>query len=202
MKIQRFEGVEGYGDRTLDLGGYSQKKQTYRSVKLFILALISLCLLAALQTTVLSRLPLPLLPSAAPSLCLLFTLAAGYLFGEREGCVCGLMAGLITECAHMEPFLGGIMILPLMYCVLGYISGALSQRVLAGNLPSFLVYAAVGIMTECLYRLVMTILSIKGLPPLRYFTGELLSVFIVTVLLSPLVYLSVKAGRALFDKRI
>lgn len=199
MKIQRFEGVEGYGDRTLQLGGYSQKKQAYRNIKLLLISLFTLCLLAAMQTTVLSKIFLPFIPSGRPSLCLLFTLAAGYRFGEREGGTCGLMAGMITECVNMEPLFGGIMILPLIYCLFGYISGALSQRLLAGNLPSFMIYAMVGAFLEEGCRLILTMITIKSFPPINYFLGGLLPAWIVTVLFSPLIYLMVKWGQALFE---
>lgn len=200
MKIQRFEGVEGYGDRTLHMGGYSEKKQTYRNIKLCLLAALCLCLFSALETTLLSRIPLLILPAGSPSLCLIFVLASGYLFGEKEGCVCGLLGGIMTECAVMEPWMGGIMIYPLVYCLLGYTSGALSKHVLAENLPSFMVYALIGKLADCLIHTLFTVVSIHGLPPIAYFWGSLLPDLILTVIFSPLGYLLVRAGKKIFDK--
>lgn len=200
MKIQRFEGVEGYGDRTLHMGGYSEKRQTYRSIKLFLMAVLLLCTFAALETTWLSKIPLPMLPAGAPALCLLFVLAAGYVFGEREGCVCGLMGGIITECVTMEPLFGGIMVFPLIYCTLGYVSGVLSKKILAGNLPSFLVYAVVGGLLDGCFRLVLTVLKTGTVPLFAYFTGSFLPKLILTVIFSPLVYLFLRGGKKLFDK--
>lgn len=199
-KIQRFEGVEGYGDRALHMGGYSEKKQTYRNIKLFFLAILCLCLLAALETTLLKRIPLPFLPSGAPSLCLLFVLAAGYVFGEREGCVCGLVGGVVAECAVMDPLFGGIMLLPLVYCLLGYICGAVSKHFLGENLPSFAVYAAIFGGAYCLFSWMLTILKTGSIPPIAFLTGSLLPKFILTVIFSPLVYLLLLAGNRLFDK--
>ena len=117
MKIQRYKGVEGYDDRALHLGGYSEKKQTYRNAKLFFIALLAVCVFAALETTLLSRIPLPLLSSTRPYLCLAFLMACGYIFGKNEGGVCGFTAGIAVECSAMEPLPGGIMVYPLIFFV-------------------------------------------------------------------------------------
>ena len=201
MKIQRFEGVEGYGDRTLHMGGYSEKRRTYRNIKLFFLSLVMLCLLAALETTWLSKIPLWILPSGRPYLCLLFVLAAGYVFGEREGCVCGLMGGIVTECVTMEPLFGGIMVFPLVYCGLGYLSGVLSKKILAGNLPSFIVYGGVGYLMDGCFRLALTLLKTGGVPPVAYIMGSFLPALVLTILFSPIVYLTARAGSKIFDRK-
>ena len=200
MKIQRFEGVKGYGDRSLHMGGYSEKKQTYRNMKLLLLAALSFCLLAALQTTLLSRIPLFILHAGKPSLCLIFVLATGYMFGEREGCVCGLIGGIFYECAVMEPFSGGLMLYPLIYCILGYLSGAMVNGFLAGNLPSFAVYALIGSLIEALIQMIILIIQIHAFPSFTYFLHGLLPGIILNILFSPLLYLLVKAGKKFFDK--
>ena len=200
MKIQRFEGVEGYGDKSLHMGGYSEKKQTYRNMKLLLLAVLSFCILAALQTTLLSHIPLFILHAGKPSLCLIFVLAIGYIFGEREGCVCGLIGGIFYECTVMEPFLGGLMIYPLIYCVLGYMSGAMVNGFLAGNLPSFTVYALIGSMIDVLIQMIMVIIQTHAFPSLPYFLHGLFPGIILNILFSPLLYLLVKAGKKFFDK--
>ena len=188
MKIQRYEGVKGYDDRTLHLGGYSEKKQTYRNVKLFLLALVSLCLLAALETTLCAKISLPLLPAGAPSLCLSFVLASGYLLGEKEGCVCGLLGGIISECMDMEPLFGGIMVLPLVYCVMGYLSGVLSKRVLGDNLPSFLIYIFVGDILNLMIRTILYVRPFQLSVLMAYFFGGVLPELILTLVFSPLIY--------------
>ena len=191
-KIQRYEGDENYGDISLHLGGYSEKKQTYRNVKLCIIAVISLCVLAALETTVLSRVPLLILPSASPSLCLLTVLARGYLLGEKEGGVCGLLGGLIMECANMEPIFGGIMVLPLVYALLGYTAGALSKKLLAGNLASFEVYALAGLFIDHLVKLVLTMVRAGDISFGAYLLGGVLPNLILSLTFAPLIYGAVK----------
>ena len=199
MKIQRFEGVEGYGDRTLHMGGYSEKRQIYRNIKLFFIALLLLCISAAMETTWFAKIPLWILPAGTPALCFLLVLATGYVFGEREGCICGLMGGMITECAIMEPLFGGIMVFPLVYCGLGYLSGILSKKLLAGNLPSFVVYATAGGLLDGGFRCVLAFLKTGTVPGISYLLGSFLPGLVLTILFSPLIYLMAKVGKKLFD---
>lgn len=190
MKIQRFRGTDDYSDRSLHLGGYSQKRSTYRGVKLGIVGILCLCVLAALETTVLSRIPLVLLPHGRPPLCLLFVLACGYLLGEKEGCVCGLLGGFAAECTCMTPTLGGIMLLPLVYCLLGYAAGALSEEFLAKNLPSFVVYALLGTCAAACFDMLLLFVS-GGFSVLHYLYGSLLPQLILTLPTAPALYGSV-----------
>ncbi len=201
MKIQRFRGASDYGDRTIHTGGYSEKREAYRTVKLLLLALLALCLLAGMQSTLFSKISLLILPPAAPNLCLLLVIAAGCLFGKKEGCVCGFFGGIAVECLSMDLLLGGIMLLPLVYCILGYISGMLFYKLLAGNLPSFLIFAAVGSMFEMLFRYILMILKIGFLPPFTFLIYGLLPVWLLNLIFSPLVYIFVYAIKKQFDKK-
>ncbi len=188
MKIQRYEGTADYGDRSLNLGGYSQKKSTYRGIKLLIIGALCLCVLAALNTTLLSKIPLFILPAGRPPLCLLFVLACGYLLGEKEGCVCGLMGGFMAECADMTPLLGGIMLLPLIYCILGYVAGALADDWLAKNLPSFEVYALLGIFISGMVDLLLSMIKGGDISFMHYLLGSLLPELILALLTAPILY--------------
>ena len=107
---------------------------------------------------------------------------------------------MFTECAEMDPFFGGIMILPLIYCILGYVSGTLSQKVLASNLPSFMVYVMVGGVIEGLCRFGLTAIRISTLPPWHYLIGSFLPRFILTIVFSPVIYLLLKTGKKKLDK--
>ncbi len=200
MKIQRFRGVDSYGDRTLHTGGYSEKRETYRAVKLLLLALLSFCLLGGIQTTLLANIPLFFLPPASPDLCLLLVIAAGCVFGEKEGGICGFFGGITAECLSMDVFLGGIMLLPLIYCILGYTAGVLFSKLLAGNLPSFLVFAATGSLLQGGVRYILMILKIGTLPSITFLIHGLLPVWILTVIFSPLIYLAVYVVKKKFDK--
>ena len=191
MKIQRFRGVDGYGDKTLHMGGYSEKRETYRIIKLLFLLLLSLCILGAVQTTLFSSISLfGLLPSPGyPNLCFLLVMAVGCIFGEKEGGVCGFFAGIAAECLYMDSFLGGIMLLPLIYCILGYTAGVLFEKILAGNLPSFLVFAAVGSLLEAFCRYILTFVKVGAFPSVTFISNGLFPIWILTVIASPLIYI-------------
>ncbi len=188
MKIQRYEGTEGYDDRSLQVSSYSEKKQVFDSIRFFICSLLFLCILSALQTTCFSRIPLLILPSGSPSLAFLLVLAWGYKFGEKEGCICGLLGGLVTECIEMEPLTGGIMVFPLIYCLMGYVSGALSQRFLAGNIWSFEIFALIGLIGDDLCRIMLVILKQRHLSFFPYVFGNILPGLILSLLFAPLIY--------------
>lgn len=200
MKIQRYRGVEGYDDRTLHFGGYSEKKQTYRDIKLFFVSFLIICVSAALETTLLARIPLPLISSGRPSLCFVFTLASGYIFGKKEGGVCGIMAGIMAECAAMEPLPGGIMIYPLIFCILGYISGALSKIFLGENVFSFLIYVIMGCVAFGMFQMASTVISTGRFPAFAYFINGFLPSFIVTLPFAFPLYLLVLWGQRVLDK--
>ena len=200
MKIQRYEGVEGYDDRTLHLGGYSEKKQTYRKIKLFFISLFVTCMLAALETTVFSSIPLFLISSGCPSLCLTFVLASGYVFGKNEGGVCGFTAGLVVECAAMEPLPGGIMIYPLVFFILGYTSGALAKIFLGENIFSFLIYVVIGCLATSAIKTLVTILVMGAFPALAYFIKGLLPSILITLPFAVPMYFSVLWGKRVLDR--
>ena len=200
MKIQRYKGVEGYDDRTLHLGGYSEKKQTYRNVKLFLIALLAICLFAALETTVFSHISLPWISSARPYLCLVFVLASGYVFGKNEGGVCGFIAGIAFECAIMEPLPGGIMVYPLIFSVLGYASGALAKIFLGENFFSFLVYVLIGSFIVGVMETIVAVMATGNFPAWTYFVKGLLPSMIITLPFAVPLYFPVLWGKGVLDK--
>ncbi len=156
----------------------------WEKIKKWVLGVVVAVLSAALQTTLLSRLPLPWLSPASPSLTLLCTLAAGFFLGEREGAIMGLMAGFFAEAATGE----GIMLLPLLYTLCGYLVGWLSRDHLAHNLPSYLVWAAIGGVWEQAVRYVAAAIRTASLPPAVMLGRDLFPHLIMTLLFAPLIY--------------
>jgi rod shape-determining protein MreD len=169
-------------------------------IRLTALILITGLILIGLETTALSRIPLPFFgwQAAAPSLGLLFTMAVGFLHGEREGAVTGLLCGWLADAA------GGseeMLLYPILYVLCGYMSGTVGKRRLAHNLPSFIVFAAVGGGLKCLWALLGAAVSLRGLPPLVWIWKGLVPGWVLTVLLSAAVYGIVKGEQWLLKPK-
>ncbi len=151
------------------------------------------CILLAMETTVLSRIPMPLLSPASPSLALLFVMAVGFCYGWGEGAVTGLTAGWLADAS------GGpaIMLLPALYCLLGYLSGLLGNRRLAHNMPSFWVFSFVGGLIEAIFYIVRETVFLREIPPMNWSIHHCIPALILTVLAAPVVY-----GLVYWEKRL
>ena len=159
-------------------------------IHLAALLLVTGIILIALETTALSRIRIPLFEwqAAAPSLGLLFSMAVGFLHGEREGGITGLICGWLSDSTTGE----AMMLFPLLYFLCGYLSGSVGKRSLAHNLPSFGVFAAVGGGLKCLLAVLTAAVQIKALPPATWVWQGLIPAWILTVLFSAAVYGIVK----------
>ena len=161
-------------------------------IRLSVFLTVLGCILLALETTALSRIPLNFIGMgrAAPSLGLLFCMATGFLYDERVGGMVGLVAGFLADCMDYtaDAPLGGIMILPLVWFLFGFLAGAIGKQRLAHNLPSFLVFAAVGATVEAAITVAAAILQSGSVPPVAWFLGAPLPTLILTVVFAPAVY--------------
>ena len=150
-----------------------------------VLALVGLFLIG-LETTALSHIRIPLFgwQAASPALSLLFSMAVGFLHGEREGGVTGLIAGWLAD-----PTLGeGMMLYPLLYFLCGYLSGTVGKRRLAHNLPSFMVFSVIGGGLRCLWAVCTAAIDLRGAPPTVWIWTGLVPAWVLTVLFSAAVY--------------
>lgn len=159
-------------------------------IHLAILLLVTGILLIALETTALSRIRIPLFgwQAAAPSLGLLFSMAVGFLHGEREGGLTGLLCGWLSDATTGET----VMLFPLLYFLCGYLSGTVGKRSLAHNLPSFGVFAAVGGGLKCLVAILTAAVKLGSIPPAVWVWKGLIPSWVLTILFSAVVYGIVK----------
>ncbi len=155
-------------------------------VRFAVLMIVTGCFLLAWETTAPGRvsLPIPGWSPSTPSLGLLFTMAVGFLCGEREGGITGLLVGWLADATGG----GGMMLLPLLYFLCGYAAGRVGQRRLAHNLPSFVVFSVAGGGLECLFSIGKAAMVGGALPPLVWVWRGLVPVWVLTVLSSPIVY--------------
>lgn len=169
---------------------------------IIVLFFTGACLLAV-ETTVAAKIPLPIpgtgvgLPAGSPSLGLLFCMAVGFLYGEQVGGVAGLLTGWLADATDCRR----VMILPLLYFLCGYLSGVIGKRKLAHNLPSFLVFAALGGGLELLFSVLRETVELRGLPPLSWVMHTRLPVWILTFVFSPLVYGILRGEKRLMERK-
>ena len=142
--------------------------------------------LIGLETTALSHIRIPLFgwQAAAPALGLLFSMAVGFLHGEREGGITGLVCGWLSD-ATMG---AGVMLYPLLYFLCGYLSGTIGKRSLAHNLPSFAVFSVIGGGLKCLISVLTAAMEVQSIPPVVWVWKGLVPAWILTVLFSVAVY--------------
>ena len=151
------------------------------NIKTFATAALAVLLAAALEGTVLSKMPFGL--KGSPALLLLVVITLGYWFGEQAGALCGIFAGVMADVA-----VGGVMLSPMMLMLYGYVCGVGSKRFLARNLPSFLIFCIFGILWESLWDVGKIAVISRGLPPLAFLTEELLPNTLLTLMAAPLFY--------------
>lgn len=158
-------------------------------IRFAAIGLLSACVLLAIEER-LYWLRIPPLAAGAPWLGLLLSLAVGYIYGNEHGAVTGLGVGFLADCLS-----DGIMLRPLAYMLVGWLAGVLADVLLAHNLPSFPVYAAVGAGIEGLFRYAAAMLTAGGFISGSFFLYEVLPHLLMTVIFSPVVYGLVKVWK-------
>lgn len=175
------------------------RKVLTEQIKLAVTLTLTGLVLIGLETTALSRIRIPLFgwQAASPALGLLFSMAVGFLHGEREGGVTGLVAGWLADVTMSD----GVMLCPLLYFLCGYLSGTVGKRRLAHNLPSFMVFSVIGGGLRCLWAFCTAAMKLRGLPPTVWVWTGLVPAWVLTVLFSAAVYGTVWAERWLLKPK-
>ena len=196
--VPRFDGLGEGAQKRSDT--FSQKRKIYLAIQKSCVYILGICLLLALETTVLSGLPFPFLGQggkSAPALGYLLALSCAYLFGEKDGFVAGCVAGFGYECL----FGNGYMLLALFYGIIGYIVGVTAKTFLAQNAVSFLVFALAGGVTECIRMYAVACFQTSGLVPYQYLLYAMLPKLLWTAVFALPVYLPVKGIQKIIEKK-
>ena len=118
-----------------------------------------------------------------------------------EGPALGGLLGLFTGILYDVGFVGIDGLFPIYYMLFGIVAGIVSMRFLRRMFPSMLLLSTCGMLTIGLIRYGISVLLLSGAPfPLAFqaMCGETL----VTVALSPLIYLPVRAIARRFDRML
>ena len=176
------------------------RKVLIEQIKLAVTLILTGLILIGLETTALSHIVIPLFgwQAASPALGLLFSMAVGFLHGEREGGVTGLVAGWICDATLGN----GMMLYPLLYFLCGYLSGTVGKRSLAHNLPSFVVFSAFGGGLRFIWSICTAMIELGGFPPTVWVWKGLVPAWVLTVLFSVAVYGIVKGEQRLLKPQV
>ena len=179
------------------------RKVMMEQIKLILTLFVTGGFLIALETTVCSRIRIPLFgwSPAAPALGLLFTMAVGFLHSEREGGIAGLVCGWLSDAVSAEASVGGMMVMPLLYFICGYLSGTVGKRRLAHNMPSFAVFSVFGGGLKCLFTIGLATWELGNIPPAVWIWRGLIPAWVLTVICSVAVYGIVWGERKMLEPK-
>ena len=191
------------GERIRYRSAGSKRRVLVEQIRLSVILFLTGCTMIALETTLCARIPIPLFgwSAAAPALGLLFSMAVGFLYGEREGGMAGLICGWLSDAISVGASVSGMMVLPLLYFLCGYLSGIIGRRRLAHNLPSFMVFSVFGGGLKCLFTAGLAVWETHAIPPVEWMWRGLAPAWVLTVAASAVVYGVVWGERALLEPK-
>lgn len=168
---------------------------SYTAGKVLLFSLL-VFLSACLQS---SLFPALVFVPAVPDLVLIAVIGIAVYDGERSGAVAGVFGGVVLEAFGAG---GDIMMLPLFYMLCGFFFGIAAHLLFNKNFISWLLYCLIGTALRAVLSLVHAILVENDVNILLIFTEIVIPEYFITVLLSPLMYLPVRAAVRPFHKKI
>ncbi len=168
---------------------------SYTAGKILLFSiLIFLC--ACLQSSFFSA---AILFSAVPDLVLIAVVGIAVYDGERSGAVAGIFGGVVLEAFGAG---GNIMLLPLFYMLCGFFFGIAAHFLFNKNFISWMLYCVIGAAFRAVLSVVHAVLVETDVNILLIFTEIVIPEYFITLLMSPLMYLPVRAAVRPFHKKI
>ena len=134
-----------------------------------------------------------------PDLVLLCVIGIAIYDSEKSGVVAGVFGGVVLEAFGAG---GNIMLLPLFYMLCGFFFGIAAHLLFNKNFVSWLLYCVIGAAFRAMLSVVHAVLVESDVNLLLIFTEIVIPEYFITVLLSPLMYLIVRAVVRPFHKKI
>jgi hypothetical protein len=125
-------------------GAAKKEISTGRAIAYSCCLLVLCVMLALLQTSGITVF------GAVPDALLALVCAAGFVMSAGFGAACGVLAAMLVS------ILGGsgFTLVPFVYVLCGFFSGALKNKVLSSNFPSFLVFGAMAGFVREIFTLI------------------------------------------------
>ena len=168
---------------------------SYTAGKILLFSL-AVFLSACLQSSFFSALAIF---SAIPDLVLLCVIGIAVYDGEKSGAVAGVFGGVVIEAFGAG---GNIMMLPLFYMLCGFFFGIAAHLLFNKNFISWLLYCVIGAAFRAMLSVIHAVLVENDVNVLLIFTEIVIPEYFITIILSPLMYLPIKAVVRPFHKKI
>lgn len=168
---------------------------SYTAGKILLFSLV-IFLSACLQSSFFSALAVF---SALPDLVLLCVIGIAVYDGERSGAVAGIFGGVVLEAFGAG---GDIMMLPLFYMLCGFFFGIAAHLLFNKNFISWLLYCIIGAAFRAMLSVIHAVLIENDVNVLLIFTEIVIPEYFITLLLSPFMYMPIKAVVRPFHKKI
>ena len=168
---------------------------SYTAGKILIFSLL-IFLSACLQSSFFSA---AVFFSAIPDLVLLSVIGIAIYDGERSGAVSGIFGGVVLEAFGAG---GEIMMLPLFYMLCGFFFGIAVHFLFKKNFISWLLYCIIGAALRSMLSVLHAMIVETDVNILLIFTEIVIPEYFITLLMSPIMYLPVRAALRPFHKKI
>ena len=168
---------------------------SYTVGKIIVFSLL-LFLCACLQSSFFSA---AVFFSAVPDLVLIAVIGIAVYDGERSGAIAGIFGGVVLEAFGAG---GDIMMLPLFYMLCGFFFGIAAHLLFNKNFISWLLYCIIGAAFRSVMSVVHAVFVESDVNVLLIFTEIVIPEYFITLLLSPIMYLPIRAAVRPFHKKI
>lgn len=137
--------------------------------------------------------------TAVPDLVLISVIGIAVYDGEKSGAVSGVFGGVVLEAFGAG---GHIMLLPLFYMLCGFFFGIAAHFIFNKNFISWLLYCIIGAAFRSVLSIVHAVLVESDVNILLIFTEIVIPEYFITLILSPMMYLPIRAVVRPFHKKI
>lgn len=132
-------------------------------------------------------LPFIFVGAVLPDLVLGAVIACALGEDEKVAGVCGIAAGFVLDA--LGTF--GVSLSPLFYGLAGYLAGVMIRFFMRRNLPSFMIYMLFAAAARSVFTVISAILNLYTVDVNILIAKTVIPEFFLTVLVSPLLYLTI-----------
>ena len=174
--------------------GYRAQTRTM-ALRYTVSVSILLLVIAVLQSSVFGKLRIF---GAVPDLMICTVLIIAFFFGQYAGAITGIGAGWLIEAIGGGT---GILILPVIYLLCGYLTGYLAKSASARRYPVYLIYLGIVLLLRAGTTVTYACLSYQYIDLPKILLQTVLPELIATAICGSLLYAPLKVFCAALEKK-